>query len=65
MCGLCSPQKETKENEIASLNSIGRRLHRLADAYQQLAKGTIKPHTKEWTKHKITVFSIIRILVDD
>jgi hypothetical protein len=64
MCGFCGNEEERKWAG-GQARVLASRLGVMASAYEELASGQIKPHSREWESKKHLAAKIIRELVDD
>lgn len=65
MCALCSSDEEEKKAEKNECVRIAKLLSELSKSYEDLAYGTIKPHSDQWMRNNVKAFSVIRVLVED
>lgn len=65
MCALCSSDEEEKKAERHRCVNVAKLLSELSKSYENLAYGTIKPHSDQWIRNNVKAFSIIRVLVED
>jgi hypothetical protein len=65
MCALCSSDEKEKKAEQHRCVNIAKLLSELSNSYEDLAYGTIKPHSDQWIGNKTKALSVVRVLVED
>ena len=65
MCELCDEDPKARQAAMRAKGCVADDLRRLADHYDAVAGGRVKPHTEEFVKSQYLAKAVIRRLVEE